>query len=64
MSSTVTEGYDATLRLIAGPAAASGTGRYFSGEREARALDQAYDPAARHRLRQATDELLAVSTRS
>ncbi|WP_261560158.1 SDR family NAD(P)-dependent oxidoreductase [Frankia tisae] len=64
VSSTVTEGGDATLRLITGPTAASGTGRYFSGAREARALDQAYDPEARHRLRQATDDLLAASTRS
>ncbi len=64
VSSTVTEGGDATLRLITGPTAVSGTGRYFSGGREARALDQAYDPEARRRLRQATDELLAASTRS
>ncbi|CAJ61534.1 SDR family NAD(P)-dependent oxidoreductase [Frankia alni] len=63
VSSTVAEGGDATLNLIDGPAAATGTGRYFAGLREARALAQAYDPAARHRLRQGTDELLAASAR-
>ncbi len=64
VSSTVTEGGDATLNLITGPAATSGTGRYFVGQREARALAQAYDPAARRHLRQAADELLVASTRS
>jgi NAD(P)-dependent dehydrogenase (short-subunit alcohol dehydrogenase family) len=33
------------------------TGRYFDGEREARAHDQAYDPAARRRLWQMSSEL-------
>jgi NAD(P)-dependent dehydrogenase (short-subunit alcohol dehydrogenase family) len=60
--STVTQGSDATLRLITGPAARS-TGRYFNGEREDRADDQAYDPDARRRLRQLSDELIAAHTR-
>ena len=35
------------------------TGRFFDGLRESRAKPQAYDPAARQRLRQLSDELIA-----
>lgn len=58
--STVAEGGDATLRLITGPASQS-TGRYFNGEREERAHEQTYDPHARRRLRQLSDELIATA---
>jgi hypothetical protein len=36
------------------------TGRYFDGERRARAHAQAYDPAARRRLWQLSSELIAL----
>lgn len=36
------------------------TGRYFDGEREARAHDQAYDPAVRRRLWQLSADLVAT----
>jgi NAD(P)-dependent dehydrogenase (short-subunit alcohol dehydrogenase family) len=56
--STVTEGGDAAMRLISGPAAEVGTGRYFSGGHAARAAEQAYDQEARRRLREMSEELL------
>jgi NAD(P)-dependent dehydrogenase (short-subunit alcohol dehydrogenase family) len=56
---TVEEGGSATMRLIADPALDGVTGRYFDGTRETRALDQAYDPAARKRLRELSDELVS-----
>ena len=56
VASTVDEGADATLRLIDGPDVP--TGSYFSGAREARASEQAYDAQARQQLRKLTDELL------
>jgi NAD(P)-dependent dehydrogenase (short-subunit alcohol dehydrogenase family) len=59
--STVPEGGDATMRLIIGPE--TPTGRYFDGQREARAHEQAYDPQARRRLRQISDELIAAAAR-
>jgi NAD(P)-dependent dehydrogenase (short-subunit alcohol dehydrogenase family) len=55
--STVEEGGSAVLRLIDG--SDIGTGRYFNGTREARADPQAYDPDARRRLRELSQELLA-----
>ncbi|HEV2781875.1 MAG TPA: SDR family oxidoreductase [Actinophytocola sp.] len=56
--STVEEGSDATMRLIADPDLDAVTGRYFNGTREDRALDQAYDPGARARLRELSDRLI------
>jgi len=55
--SSVAEGADATMRLITAPDLP--TGRYFNGLREARANQQAYDAAARERLRTLSDELIA-----
>jgi hypothetical protein len=55
--STVEEGGTATLRLI--NAAEAGSGRYFNGLVEARADGQAYDPVARRKLRQLSEDLLA-----
>lgn len=52
------QGLRATLRLVADPELDGVTGRYFDGTREARALDQAYDPAFRARLRELTEALL------
>lgn len=55
--STVEEGGEATLRLING--ADLGSGRYFNGQSEARADRQVYDPRARRRLRELSDEIIA-----
>lgn len=56
--STVEEGGTATLRLIADPAMDGVTGTYSNGLHEAKANDQAYDPAARARLRELSDDLI------
>jgi NAD(P)-dependent dehydrogenase (short-subunit alcohol dehydrogenase family) len=55
--SSVEEGKEATLRLIASPELEGVTGGYFDGTREARADDQAYDPEARRRLWELSKEL-------
>jgi NAD(P)-dependent dehydrogenase (short-subunit alcohol dehydrogenase family) len=51
------KGLAATLRLVDDPALAGVTGRYFDGQREARARKQAYDPAFRAALRARAAEL-------
>jgi NAD(P)-dependent dehydrogenase (short-subunit alcohol dehydrogenase family) len=56
-ASTLEEGVDATFRLVADPELAHVSGRYFNGQREARADPQAYDPEARRRLRQLSEQL-------
>jgi NAD(P)-dependent dehydrogenase (short-subunit alcohol dehydrogenase family) len=56
---TVDEGARATLRLITDPALDGVTGRFFDGEREARAHTQAYDPEARRRLWELSERLTA-----
>ena len=48
--SRVEDGADAILNLATSPALEGKTGRYFDGQREARANSQAYDGAARRRL--------------
>jgi NAD(P)-dependent dehydrogenase (short-subunit alcohol dehydrogenase family) len=48
--STVEEGRDATLRLIADPSLDGVSGRFFDGTRESQASAQAYDAEARRRL--------------
>jgi NAD(P)-dependent dehydrogenase (short-subunit alcohol dehydrogenase family) len=53
------QGVRATLRLVVDPALATVSGRYFDGEREARALDQAYDPEFRAHLRVLTEDLIS-----
>jgi NAD(P)-dependent dehydrogenase (short-subunit alcohol dehydrogenase family) len=58
--STIEEGTEATVRLVADPALEEATGRYFNGMREARADEQAYDPEARRRLRELSDRLTAA----
>ena len=50
-ASTIAQGVEATMRLIAAPPGQTGTGRYFNGRAESRANDQAYDAGARRRLR-------------
>jgi NAD(P)-dependent dehydrogenase (short-subunit alcohol dehydrogenase family) len=57
---TLERGLQATMRLVVDPALAGVTGRYFDREREARALDQAYDLDFRKRLRDLTESLVPV----
>ena len=57
-SSTVREGADATVRLAADLDLAV-QGRYFNGLREARADPTAYDPDARKRLWDVSEQLVA-----
>jgi len=56
-ASTLEQGRDATMRLVADPALAGITGRYFNGLREAEPHPQAHDPEARRRLRDTSDRL-------
>jgi NAD(P)-dependent dehydrogenase (short-subunit alcohol dehydrogenase family) len=56
--STLKEGVDATMRLVADDALVQVTGKYFDGVREAKADPQAYDPAARAKLRALSNELV------
>jgi NAD(P)-dependent dehydrogenase (short-subunit alcohol dehydrogenase family) len=58
--STVEEGAEATMQLAVSPALAGKTGRYFNGLIEAKANDQAYDAAARARLRTLSLELTGL----
>ncbi len=58
--STVEEGGEAILQLAASPALAGRTGLYFNGLHEARADPQAYDAAARRRLRTLSFELVGL----
>ncbi|MGZ6695723.1 MAG: 3-oxoacyl-ACP reductase, partial [Solirubrobacteraceae bacterium] len=55
--STLEEGVEATLRLVCAPELEGVSGVYFNGQREARADAQAYDPAARRALREASAAL-------
>jgi NAD(P)-dependent dehydrogenase (short-subunit alcohol dehydrogenase family) len=48
--SSVEEGVEAVVRLVADPELDGVTGRFFDGARESTAHRQAYDPAARRRL--------------
>jgi len=59
--STVEEGGEATMRLIADPALAGVTGQFFDGLRTSRALPPAYDPQFRSRLGQVTDRMLGAA---
>jgi NAD(P)-dependent dehydrogenase (short-subunit alcohol dehydrogenase family) len=60
---TVEEGADATLRLATSPELDGVTGRYFDGLREARANAQAYEPEARRRLWELSEELVSLRSR-
>ena len=55
--SSVQKGAGATVRLAVSPEVEGVTGRYFDGQREARANRQAYDAEARERLWTLTEEL-------
>jgi NAD(P)-dependent dehydrogenase (short-subunit alcohol dehydrogenase family) len=54
-------GVRATTRLIADPELDSLSGRYFDRVHEARALPQAYDAAARARLRELSERLVGLT---
>jgi NAD(P)-dependent dehydrogenase (short-subunit alcohol dehydrogenase family) len=56
---TLERGLCATLRLVVDQTLTGVTGRYFDGEREARAHAQAYDETFRSRLRELTEHLVA-----
>ena len=59
--STVAEGADAIIRLAASPEVEGVTGHYFDRQRPARAHPQAYDQAARERLRALSFKLTGLS---
>ena len=52
--STVEQGGEATMRLIADPALDAVTGQFFDGLRPSRALPEAYDPQFRGKLSEVT----------
>ena len=54
------EGADAILRLILDEQLAATTGQYFDRLRPARAIAQAYDAAARERLRNLSLQLTGL----
>jgi NAD(P)-dependent dehydrogenase (short-subunit alcohol dehydrogenase family) len=59
--SELADGVRATLRLVADPELEGVTGRYFNGPRETPAHAQAYDAAARERLRELSDRLTGLT---
>jgi NAD(P)-dependent dehydrogenase (short-subunit alcohol dehydrogenase family) len=59
---SVEEGAEATLWLATSPDLDGATGRYFDGMREARANGQAYEPEARRRLWELSEELVGLRT--
>jgi NAD(P)-dependent dehydrogenase (short-subunit alcohol dehydrogenase family) len=60
-TSTVEEGADAILNLAVSPALEGRTGLYFNRQQETRASAQAYDKAARQRLRELSLELTGLA---
>ncbi|MEU3525810.1 SDR family NAD(P)-dependent oxidoreductase [Streptomyces sp. NPDC038707] len=59
--STVEEGVRHTARLVTDPALAEVSGEYFNRDTPSRAGAQAYDPAARARLRELSESLTGVA---
>jgi len=59
--STVEQGGAATMRLITDPDIDGITGQFFDGLRPAHALQEAYDPRFRGKLRQVTDRMLGAA---
>jgi hypothetical protein len=57
---SVEQGADAILHLALSPDLEGVSGRFFDGMRESRALDDAYDPLARRRLRELTLALVGL----
>jgi NAD(P)-dependent dehydrogenase (short-subunit alcohol dehydrogenase family) len=59
--STVEEGLRSVMYLATSPALDNVTGQYFDQQQEARAHPQAYDMAARSRLRQISEQLTGLA---
>jgi NAD(P)-dependent dehydrogenase (short-subunit alcohol dehydrogenase family) len=59
--STVEQGGEAILRLVGGDDVAAKSGLFFNGMNEAKANPQAYDAAARKRLRELSLELSGLT---
>jgi NAD(P)-dependent dehydrogenase (short-subunit alcohol dehydrogenase family) len=59
--STLEEGVDATLRLVADQGLDGVSGRYFNGLREAAPDPQADDPQARRQLRELSEKLVGAA---
>jgi NAD(P)-dependent dehydrogenase (short-subunit alcohol dehydrogenase family) len=59
--SSVEEGADAILKLAVLPQVEGQSGRYFNGQREARADAQAYDADARRQLKALSFELTGLA---
>lgn len=59
-TNSVDTGASAVIDLAADSRFGGQGGRYFNGHRESRASAQAYDPAARQRLRELTSDLLGL----
>lgn len=60
-ASSVAEGVEPTLRLVASAQLEGVSGRYFDRLREGAALPQAYDPGARRRLWSLSEELTGTT---
>jgi NAD(P)-dependent dehydrogenase (short-subunit alcohol dehydrogenase family) len=58
--STIAQGVEATMRLIAAPDTETGTGRFYNSLDEGRPNDQAYDLAARRQLREVSERLTGL----
>jgi len=58
--STIEDGLGAVMYLATSPALDNVSGKYFDQQREARAHPQAYDLAARRRLRQISEQLTGL----
>jgi NAD(P)-dependent dehydrogenase (short-subunit alcohol dehydrogenase family) len=54
------QGVEATLRLVIDPELDDVSGKYFDGAREVAAAPQAYDPGARRRLWELSEELVGA----
>jgi NAD(P)-dependent dehydrogenase (short-subunit alcohol dehydrogenase family) len=63
-SSSLEQGVQATLRLVADPELEGVSGRYFSGTRLAQPHPQAHDADARRRLRELSDRLCGLAQAS
>jgi NAD(P)-dependent dehydrogenase (short-subunit alcohol dehydrogenase family) len=61
VASTLEDGVEATTRLAVAPELEDTSGRYFNRTQEAKANDQAYDPVARKRLRQLSEQLTGTA---
>ena len=60
-ASSVEEGVEAMVRLVADPELDGVSGRFFDGTRESAAHAQAYDAAARRRLWEESERLTGVA---